>query len=111
MPRATSVFVSYSWDSPAHIRWVERLALYLTGAGITVVLDRWNMQPGESLTQFMEREIRRAGHVLVVCTPNYARRSDRRRGGVGYEQQIISARIAEGISRKKFIPVLRTGTI
>jgi hypothetical protein len=57
----------------------------------------------------MEQKIRSSGHVLVICTPEYARRSNRRLGGVGYEQQIISARIAAGIPRHKFIPIVRTG--
>lgn len=109
MAAARTVFISYSWDNSAHVRWVERLALKLAGEGIAPVLDKWQMRPGDSLTQFMEREIQRARYVLVICTPNYAQRSNRRRGGVGYEQQIISAQIGDGIPRRKFIPIIRSG--
>jgi hypothetical protein len=78
---------------------------------VKVWLDQWNVRPGESLTAFMERKIKTSGHVLIVCTPAYAKKSNIRKGGVGYEQQIISGRIAAGISRKKFIPILRSGRI
>lgn len=109
MTRAHSVFISYSWDSTSHKKWVERLALRLLNDGIHVVFDQWSIRPGESLTEFMERGIKAAGHVIVVCTPQYAKRSNQRKGGVGYEQQMISARIAAGIPRRKFIPIVRAG--
>jgi len=111
MAKRPSVFISYSWDSPAHKRWVEGLALRLVTAGVDVVLDQWQLRPGQSLTEFMEKEIKRAGHIIIVCSPQYAKRSNQRKGGVGYEQQIISGRIAAGIPRRKFIPVIRAGTI
>lgn len=79
--------------------------------GVEVVFDQWGVGPGESLTHFMESGIDRADFVLVICTPNYARRSNARKGGVGYEQQIISARIALGLKDKRFIPVIRRGTL
>jgi hypothetical protein len=59
----------------------------------------------------MEQKIKSSGHVLVICTPNYAEKSNTRRGGVGYEQQIISGRIAAGIPRRKFIPIVRAGPL
>jgi hypothetical protein len=107
--RQPSVFISYSWDSPAHKRWVASLAARLERNGVRVWLDQWNVKAGDSLTKFMESKIRSSGHVLVVCTPAYARKSDARRGGVGYEQQIISAQKLAGISKRKIIPVLRQG--
>ncbi|WP_409371550.1 toll/interleukin-1 receptor domain-containing protein [Methylocella sp. CPCC 101449] len=107
--RAGSVFISYSWDSAHHKRWVKNLALKLMEAGVDVIVDQLHLQPGESLTQFMERSLNRCRKVLVICTPNYARRSNRRRGGVGYEQQIITAQIAQGLRRNKFIPILKSG--
>jgi hypothetical protein len=111
MPSAPSVFISYSWDSDTHKKWVRDLAARLVGNGVRVWLDQWHVAPGDSLTHFMERKIAQSGHVLVVCTPSYARRSNARRGGVGYEQQIISGRIAAGVARRKFIPILRAGTL
>jgi hypothetical protein len=111
MAGAPSVFISYSWDSVAHRKWVRDLAGRLVANGVRVWLDEWHVRAGDSLTAFMEQKIATSGHILVVCTPQYARRANARLGGVGYEQQIISGRIATGIARRKFIPILRSGTI
>lgn len=108
-PKPPRVFMSYSWDDEAHQSWVRELASRLVQNGVEARLDQWHTGPGDSLTQFMENEIATANHVIVVCTPNYADRSVKRTGGVGYEQQIISGHIASGVPRKKFIPVVRRG--
>jgi hypothetical protein len=70
-----SVFISYSWDNDKHKAWVRKLASRLVRAGIDVKLDQWDVGPGESLTQFMEKQIVDCDRVIVVCTPLYARRS------------------------------------
>jgi len=69
---------------------VRELASRLVTNGVRVWLDEWQVRAGDSLTAFMERKIAASGHVLVICTPQYARRANARLGGVGYEQQIIS---------------------
>src|SRR5262249_28212470 len=81
----------------------------LRQAGIEARLDQWFVHPGESFTAFMEQEVEAADFVLVVCTPSYAQKSNDRRGGVGYEQQIVSGQLMYGITRSKFIPILRKG--
>ncbi|QHO73082.1 hypothetical protein ACH79_10955 [Bradyrhizobium sp. CCBAU 051011] len=99
--RQPSAFISYSWDSAAtHERWVASLAARLEQNGVKVWLDQWHVKAGESLTKFMESKIRSSGHVVVVCTPAYARKSNARQGGVGFEQQIISADRLAGIPRR-----------
>jgi hypothetical protein len=108
---APAVFISYSWDSRPHRTWVRKLAERLEVNGVRVWLDEWHVRPGESLTAFMESKIRASGHVLVICTPTYARKANLRRGGVGYEQQIISGHIAAGVPRRKFIPIIRAGSL
>jgi hypothetical protein len=57
----------------------------------------------------MERSIRGSRYVLVVCTPGYKRRSDERRGGVGYEGDIITGEVFSKGNHRKFIPILRSG--
>lgn len=109
MPSPTA-FISYSWDDEAHKAWVLSLAERLVENGVVVRLDRWDVPPGESLTAFMERSVLDCDFTLVVCTPNYAARSLKREGGVGYEQQIISGHIASGVDRRKFIPLVRSGS-
>ena len=107
-PRA---FVSYSWDSPEHKRWVARLAERLHGeSGVKIVFDGWHLNPGDDKLHFMEQAISRSRWVIVVCTQNYAERANRREGGVGYESSVITGEMAQQILTNKFIPVLRSGS-
>lgn len=103
------VLLSYSWDSEEHKAWVRNFAERLRFNGINAILDQWHVKPGESLTQFMEAEIVKCSKVLIICTPEYYRKSLSREGGVGYEQQIISGHIVSGENRCKFIPIVREG--
>jgi len=41
------VFISYSWSSPQHEQWVLDLAERLSGDGIIVVLDKWDLKEGQ----------------------------------------------------------------
>lgn len=109
MTENPKVFISYSWDSETHKKWVRELAERLVSNGVAVHLDQWNVVPGDSLTAFMEEQVSQCDFILVICTPNYATKSLQRTGGVGYEQQIISGQIAAGVERRKFIPVVREG--
>jgi len=57
----------------------------------------------------MEKAIETSDFVLLICTPKYKRRADRREGGVGYEQDLMIAERLVARSYDKFIPVLREG--
>lgn len=103
------VFITYSWDTAEHKEWVRKLADKLIDNGVAVLLDQYDILPGESFTHFMESAIAKSDKVLVILTPNYKEKSMERKGGVGYEQQIISGEIISGIERKKFIPLIRQG--
>jgi hypothetical protein len=110
MARLTpSAFISYSWDNEDHKTWVRELSERLVINGVQVFLDQWHVKLGESLTEFMENKLSECDFALVICTPNYRSRSQARKGGVGYEQQIISGELASGIPRRKFIPLIRSG--
>jgi hypothetical protein len=104
-----TAFISYSWDDDDHKTWVLGLAERLVANGVAVNLDQWDVRPGDSLTHFMDVKLPNADFVLVVCTPRYVEKSNSRDGGVGYESQIITARIAGGIARSKFVPIIRRG--
>ncbi len=101
------VFISYSWDSDDHKKWVRDLAARLRGDGIDVTLDQWHLVPGDQLPQFMEQAIRESNYVLIVCTHKYKDRSDKRQGGVGNEGDIITAEFMTTHNHSKFIPLLR----
>lgn len=103
------VFISYSWESDSHKDWVRILAERLTRNGVNAILDQWHIRPGQSLTQFMEVEVQGCDFALIICTKDYCRKSMVRAGGVGYEQQIITGRIAAGLERERFIPIIRDG--
>lgn len=102
-------FVSYSWDSESHKKWVANLATQLRADGVDTHLDQWHAVPGDQLPHFMEREIRENDFVIVVCTPKYKTKSDNRSGGVGYEGDIMTAEVMNTGNHRKFIPVLAQG--
>jgi SEFIR domain len=108
-PGRPVAFMSYSWESEGHRRWVLALAERLYGNGINVILDQWHLRMGMDKTLFMENGIAESDFVLIVCTPVYATKANKRRGGVGYEAMIITGELAENILETKFIPVLREG--
>jgi hypothetical protein len=103
-----SVFISYSWDDEPHKAWVRILAERLRADDVDVTVDRWSAVPGDQLPEFMERAIRDNDFVLVICTPRYKSRSDKRQGGVGYEGDIMTAEVLTKQNHRKFIPVCRS---
>jgi hypothetical protein len=106
-PRA---LLSYSWDGLPHRDWVRELAARLRGeSGVEIVFDQWHLNPGDDKLRFMEQAVTDSDFVIVVCTPNYAERANKREGGVGYESMVITAELAEHMHTNKFIPVLRDG--
>jgi hypothetical protein len=109
MEKSPTLFISYSWDNDGHKTWVKDLAAQLRRDGVDVKLDQWNVVPGDQLPAFMEKSIREIDYVLIVCTPDYKQKSDNRRGGVGYEGDIITGEIYQHQNHRKFIPVLRLG--
>ncbi len=100
------IFVSYAWESEAHKLWVKSLAWSLRDDGVDAILDQWETAPGDQLPEFMEASIRTSNFVLIVCTPKYKAKSDSRRGGVGYEGDVMTSEAFTGVSRRKFVPVL-----
>jgi hypothetical protein len=100
-------FISYSRDDDAHVRWVYRLATELVEKGIDVLLDLWDLHPGDDVAEYMENCVAKSHRVLVVCTPNYVKKANEGTGGVGYEKTIITGEIVRNVGTNKFIPVLR----
>lgn len=103
------IFISYSWTSPQHERWVVELAERLSGDGILVVLDKWDLKEGQDKHKFMEQMVHDENicKVLVVCDVGYQAKADDRKGGVGTESQLISKEVYENTGQEKFIPIVR----
>ncbi len=107
----TKVFISYAWESEEHREWVKALANRLLSDGIDAVLDQYDLELGDRLPQFMEKSVRSSDYVLIVCTPTYKQKADERIGGVGYEGHIISGELFSQRNERKFIPVLKEGSV
>ena len=106
-----SCFISYSWDNDEHIKWIRRLATELQNKGIETKLDQWDCHPGMDLMKYMETCVRESDFVLLICTPKFCQKANNGQGGVGYEKNIVTGEIFEGISSpKKFVPILRKGS-
>jgi len=105
------VFISYSWDSPEHRAWVRAFAGDLLSNGVDAWLDQWEVQLGDDVTEFMERGVTQADYVLLVCTENFAQKANGRRGGVGYEQAIVTSELLHtSPNRGRFVCMLRQGS-
>lgn len=107
-PESPIVFVSYSHDSDAHKDWVRALATALRDRyGIDVILDQWEIGPGDDVPKFMEQSVKRALRVLMVCTEPYVRKADDGKGGAGYEAMVVTGELVADLGTRKFIPVMR----
>ena len=107
MPEHPKVFISYSHDSPEHKRWVSELAARLRHNGIDVILDQWDLGPGDDITLFIESGLKNSDRVLVICTDTYVSKANAGEGGVGYERMIVTAQLIQNLGTNKFIPVIR----
>lgn len=103
------VFISYSWTNPQHEQWVLNFAERLSGDGILVVIDKWDLKEGQDKHVFMEKMVndREINKVLVICDSGYKIKADGRKGGVGTETQLISKEVYENVDQEKFIPIVK----
>lgn len=107
-----TVFISYSHDSPDHAKAVLALSNRLRSEGIDCVLDQYNESPPEGWPRWMDREIRRAEFVLMICTMNYYNRvMDLELEGVGlgikWEGNLIYQHLYNsGSVNTKFVPAI-----
>lgn len=105
------VFISYSWDDEEHRNWTKALADALLQEGFDAQIDQYDLEPGDRIPHFMERSITDADFVLIICTPKYKVKANDRNGGVGYESHLITGELYAKHNERKFIPILRRGTI
>ena len=96
---------------------VLAMADALCDGGIDVILDRYvHPAPAEGWPLWMDRNIREANFVLMVCTETYLRRvmgeEEAGKGlGVRWEGSLISNRIYnDKPSGSRFIPILLPGS-
>lgn len=106
------VFISYSWDSTEHQERVRALADRLQEDGLEAILDFYASAPAEGWPQWMERNIRDADFVVLVCTETYGKRVEGKEAqgkglGVKWESVITYNQIYQADSKNdRFVPVL-----
>lgn len=105
---ADKVFISYSWSTPEHEQWVINLAKQLELNKVPVVFDKWDVQDGQNLNQFMQRAVNdpTIQKVIVICDEIYTKKANGFEGGVGTETVIISQQVYENSQQTKFIPIV-----
>ena len=105
------VFISYSWTSETYKERVLKLAERLMDSGVDVILDQWDLSPGEDMYAFMEQSIHEADKVLILCEKGYADKANNRTGGVGTETMIITPEVLKKHRQKKYIPVVMDNSV
>ena len=102
------VFISYAWGNDTYQQKVLEFAARLKSDGVSVVIDKWNLDPGYDTYAFMEKCVKDVdiNFVLILLDRNYAEKANDRAGGVGVETQIISAKIYNDVEQSKFIPII-----
>lgn len=104
-----TVFISYSHDSREHKQWVAQLAAALMEKHVQVIFDQWDLEPGDDVPKFMERAVKAADRVLMICTEPYVRKANDGKGGVGYEAMIVTGELVRDLGTRKFVPIIRQG--
>ena len=110
------VFVSYSHDNADHIKNVLQLSNRLRSEGVNCILDQYEESPPEGWPRWMDKNIRDAKYVLMICTETYYRRvmgeeDDGKGYGVRWEGNLIYQYIYNaGTTNIKFIPVVFNST-
>lgn len=108
------VFISYSWDSDEHRKWVRELAEELSKYDMEVILDQTHLYGGDETTRFMESGITETTIKLLICTGNYTSKANNRApGGVGYETIITTNEYQQCTpeERTRFIPIVRNNDL
>jgi hypothetical protein len=76
-----------------------------------VLVDEWDLRDyNDDLHLFMESGIRESDFVVLVCTPEYAKRVNDRKGGVGVESTIITGEFYDPTKASKLVPIMKKGT-
>ena len=109
-----TVFISYAHESEAFRAEVKELADWIASHGIMVVSDHeyGNRPPKLGWKAWMQQGIEDAAVVLVVCSPKYKARFEKREvpgqgKGVAWEGAIITQDLYDAsLCNEKFYPIL-----
>ena len=104
---APKVFISYSHDNDVHKDWVLQLATRLRSNGVDVLLDRWDLSLGSDIASFIERGLSHSNRIGCICSEAYVKKANEKSGGVGYEKQIMTAKMMHNLNTEWIVPVIR----
>src|SRR5690349_2516701 len=97
------VFVSYKHEDPIKNSWVKKLVTDLIEVyGIDCLLDQFDLRPGDSIYQYMQRIKTETSTVLFIITPKTIEALESNTGGISFEAQLWTALRSEG--KIKVIP-------
>ena len=109
------VFISYAWEGDNYRELVKRLAARLREDGIDARLDAWHLE-GLTIPEFMNREVRLADKILIVCSPQYRRKvhameDGERITGSGWEAMLVTSTLWASVRQREHInAILFRGT-
>lgn len=103
------IFISYKWGSDEHNAWVERLYKSLRYRGIDAKLDKFEVPPGGSFSDYMTRGVREADYVLFIVNEAAVQAVENGSGALAFEMQIANARRLAAKGPFSIIPILREG--
>lgn len=105
--KVPNVFISYSHDTLEHKKWVLELAIRLRNNGIDAIIDQFELQAGDDVPHFMEKNLVKVEKIIMVCTERYVEKANSGEGGVGYEKMIVTSNLLKRIDMNKVIPLIR----
>ena len=102
------VFISYAWTSDEYTKKVYDFVKRLRNDGIETMFDQFDLKPGNSLHNYMEKCVSDSTvtNVLILLNPEYKKKADERKGGAGIETQIISEEVYNNLENTKFVPII-----
>ena len=102
------VFISYAWTNDDYREKVRKFATDLMNDSIDVVIDIFDLKPGQDMNRFMEKSVNDPSvtNVLILLNKEYAEKANGRKGGVGTETQILSNEVYKSVDQDKIIPII-----
>lgn len=106
--KSPRVFISYAWGNLENQDRVRELADLLIKNGVSVLLDQYDLKPGDNQYEFMQRSVLEANFVLVLCDENYKIKANDFSGkcsGVKTETLILTPQVLGGKDSSHIIPI------
>ncbi len=102
MDTVKRIFISYSWDSDQHIKWVEKLANAIeVHEDVHVLWDGYDLDSCVDKNLFMEKSVTESDFTIIISTDKYCQKANNRCGGVGIETYLNTARHWEEMLNNK----------